>query len=201
MLLTEAQAAREAQVDRRTIRRLIRSGRLRATGFRDGQAAPFPNRPGRPRGIGSSSGSRATGYHAASPEPSHVAAVVAQRLRLPCPPTCRRSDFPVRFRPKAAVDDPGNPLDPPPADEAVLVDSADRGVLVAHHEVERPRGRGPASPACGTYAAIGRSSRRRGSAPRHPAEHARIGLSIFTPTSFFTRRPSTSMTACTSASR
>lgn len=33
MLLTEAQAAREAQVDRRTIRRLIVDGRLRAADF------------------------------------------------------------------------------------------------------------------------------------------------------------------------
>lgn len=36
MLLTEAQAAREAQVDRRTIRRLIQLGRLRASDFGSG---------------------------------------------------------------------------------------------------------------------------------------------------------------------
>lgn len=37
MLLTEAQAAREVQVDRRTIRRLIRAGRLRAVDFGSGR--------------------------------------------------------------------------------------------------------------------------------------------------------------------
>ena len=33
MLLTESQAAREAQVDKRTLRRLILAGRLRASDF------------------------------------------------------------------------------------------------------------------------------------------------------------------------
>jgi excisionase family DNA binding protein len=37
MLLTEMQAAREVQVDRRTIRRLIRDGRLRALDFGSGK--------------------------------------------------------------------------------------------------------------------------------------------------------------------
>ena len=37
MLLTEAQAAREAQVDRRTIRKLIDAGRLRASNFGTGK--------------------------------------------------------------------------------------------------------------------------------------------------------------------
>ena len=41
MLLTEAQAAREAQVDRRTIRRLIVEGRLRAADFGSGKRRHF----------------------------------------------------------------------------------------------------------------------------------------------------------------
>ena len=37
MLLTEAQAARETQVDKRTVRRLIATGRLKAVDFGSGK--------------------------------------------------------------------------------------------------------------------------------------------------------------------
>jgi excisionase family DNA binding protein len=45
MLLTETQAAREAQVDRRTIRRLINDGRLRALDFGSGKRHYFRINP------------------------------------------------------------------------------------------------------------------------------------------------------------
>lgn len=53
MLLTELQAAREAQVDRRTIRRLIRDGRLRALDFGSGRRHHYRIDPADLRGLAS----------------------------------------------------------------------------------------------------------------------------------------------------